>query len=174
MDLVIARENTEGVDADRTMAVGSGEFMPTEDMALAVRKITRDGCERIAEAACELAMQRRRKLTIVHKGNVLKLSAGLFREAAKAVASRYDGLEVEEVLVDAMEALLVRTPDSFHVVVTTNMFGDILSDLAAELSGGLGVGGSVNAGRDHAIAQAAHGSAPDIAGKNIEIGRAHV
>src|SRR3546814_15846439 len=100
-------------------------------------------------------MQRRRKLTIVHKGNVRKLSDGLFREAAKAVASRYDGLEVEEVLVDAMAALLVRKPDSFDVVVTTNMFGDILSDLAAELSGGLGVGGSVNAGRDHAIAHAA-------------------
>src|SRR3546814_13842597 len=100
-------------------------------------------------------MQRRRKLTIVHKGNVLKLSDGLFREAAKAVASRYDGLEVDEVLVDAMAALLVRKPDSFDVVVTTTMFVDILSDLGAELSVGLSVGASVTTRRDPTIHNAA-------------------
>ena len=167
IDLVIVRENTEGFYADRSMYRGSGEFMATEDVALAVRKITRAASERIAEAACRLAMTRKRKLTIVHKRNVLKLSDGLFTEAARAVAADYAELAVEEVIIDAMAALLVRQPAAFDVVVTTNMYGDILSDLTAELSGGLGLGPSINAGAGHAIAQAAHGSAPDIAGKNV-------
>jgi len=166
IDLVMVRENTEGFYADRAMFQGSGEFLATEDVALAIRKITRQACERITESACRLAMTRRRKLTIVHKRNVLKISDGLFTNVAHETAAKYDGLEVEEVIVDAMAALLVRHPASFDVVVTTNMFGDILSDLSAELSGGLGLGPSINAGADHAIAQAAHGSAPDIAGKN--------
>lgn len=167
IDLVIARENTEGFYADRSMFAGGGEFMPTKDVALAVRKITREGSRRIADAACKLAMQRRRKLAIVHKRNVFRMSDGLFHDVAQEVAAGYDGLEVEEVLVDAMAALLIRRPESFDVVVTTNMYGDILSDLAAELSGGLGLGPSINAGDDRAIAQASHGSAPDIAGQNI-------
>jgi 3-isopropylmalate dehydrogenase len=165
--MVMVRENTEGFYADRSMFQGSGEFLATEDVALAVRKITRAASERITEAACRLAMTRKRKLTIVHKRNVLKVSDGLFTDTAHAVAAKYDGLEVDEVIVDAMAALLVRQPAAFDVVVTTNMFGDILSDLSAELSGGLGLGPSINAGTDHAIAQAAHGSAPDIAGRNI-------
>ena len=167
IDLVIVRENTEGFYADRSMYQGSGEFLATEDVALAVRKITRAASERITHSACRLAMTRNRKLTIVHKRNVLKLSDGLFTDTAYAVAAQYDGLEVDEVIIDAMAALLVRQPAAFDVVVTTNMFGDILSDLSAELSGGLGLGPSINAGTDHAIAQAAHGSAPDIAGRNI-------
>ena len=167
IDLVIVRENTEGFYADRSMYQGSGEFLATEDVALAVRKITRAAPERITHSACRLAMTRNRKLTIVHKRNVLKLSDGLFTDTAYAVAAQYDGLEVDEVIIDAMAALLVRQPAAFDVVVTTNMFGDILSDLSAELSGGLGLGPSINAGTDHAIAQAAHSSAPDIAGRNI-------
>ena len=167
IDLVIVRENTEGFYADRSMYQGSGEFLATEDVALAVRKITRAASERITHSACRLAMTRNRKLTIVHKRNVLKLSDGLFTDTAYAVAAQYDGQEVDEVIIDAMAALLVRQPAAFDVVVTTNMFGDILSDLSAELSGGLGLGPSINAGTDHAIAQAAHGSAPDIAGRNI-------
>lgn len=167
IDMVMVRENTEGFYADRAMFQGSGEFLATEDVALAVRKITREASARITESACRLAMSRRRKLTIVHKRNVLKLSDGLFTDTAHEVAAKYVGLEVDEVIVDAMAALLVRQPAAFDVVVTTNMFGDILSDLSAELSGGLGLGPSINAGADHAIAQAAHGSAPDIAGKNI-------
>jgi 3-isopropylmalate dehydrogenase len=166
MDLVIARENTEGFYADRNMFQGSGEFMPTKDVALAVRKITREGCERIARQACELATKRRGLLSIVHKANVMKVTDGFFADICKDVAKGYD-LEVDEYFVDAMAALLVRKPDYFDVVVTTNMFGDIISDLAAELSGGLGLGPSVNAGDDHAMAQSAHGSAPDIAGQNI-------
>jgi 3-isopropylmalate dehydrogenase len=167
MDLVIARENTEGFYADRNMFSGSGEFMPTEDTALSVRRITRQGTERIARTAFELAARRRNKVTMVHKANVLKVTDGFFRDTVRGVASDYPGIELDEVLIDTMTALLIRTPEAFDVVVTTNMFGDILSDEAAELSGGLGLGGSVNAGDDHALAQAAHGSAPDIAGKGI-------
>ncbi len=167
MDLVMARENTEGFYADRNMFSGSGEFMPTEDVALAVRKITRKGSRRIAETAFELALRRRKKVTVVTKANVLKVSDGLFLEEVQGVAKAHPDVELTEVLIDAMAALLVRTPDAFDVIVTTNMYGDILSDEANELAGGLGLGGSVNAGDDHAIAQAAHGSAPDIAGKGI-------
>ena len=167
MDLVIARENTEGFYADRNMFLGTGEFMPTEDMALSVRKITRHCTRRIAETAFELARRRRKKVTVVHKANVLKVTDGLFLDEVRRTAESYKDVELDEVLIDAMTALLVRTPDAFDVVVTTNMYGDILSDEAAELSGGLGLGGSVNAGDDHGVAQAAHGSAPDIAGKGI-------
>ena len=167
MDLVIARENTEGFYADRNMFFGSGEFMPTEDVALSVRKVTRRGSRRIAEAAFQLALRRRKKVTVVTKANVLKVTEGLFLGEVRYVAMAHADVELTEVLIDAMAALLVRTPDAFDVVVTTNMFGDILSDEAAELSGGLGLGGSVNAGDDHAVAQAAHGSAPDIAGQGI-------
>ncbi len=167
MDLVVARENTEGFYADRNMFLGSGEFMPTEDTALAVRKITAEGSRRIAKAAFELAKARRKKVTVVHKANVLKVSDGLFLRSVREVARDYPDVALNEVLIDAMAALLIRTPDAFDVVVTTNMYGDILSDEAAELSGGLGLGGSVNAGDRHAIAQAAHGSAPDIAGRGI-------
>ena len=164
MDLVIARENTEGFYADRNMFQGTAEFMPTEGVALSVRKITVQGSRRIAESAFDLAGRRRNKVTVVHKANVLKVSDGLFRDTVREVAKSHPEVELDEVLIDAMAALLVRTPEAFDVVLTTNMFGDILSDEAAELSGGLGLGGSLNAGDDHAIAQAAHGSAPDIAG----------
>ncbi|MDA1089788.1 MAG: isocitrate/isopropylmalate dehydrogenase family protein [Proteobacteria bacterium] len=167
MDLVIARENTEGFYADRNMFQGLGEFMPTEDVALAVRKITRKGSRRIAEAAFQLALRRRNKVTVVTKANVLKVTEGLFLGEVRDVAKAYPGVELDEVLIDAMAALLVRTPAAFDVVVTTNMYGDILSDEAAELSGGLGLGASVNAGDNHGVAQAAHGSAPDIAGQGI-------
>ncbi len=167
MDLVIARENTEGFYADRNMFLGLGEFMPTEDVALAVRKITRQGSRRIAEAAFQLAKRRRNKVTVVTKANVLKVTEGLFLGEVRDVAKAYPDVELDEVLIDAMAALLVRTPDAYDVIVTTNMYGDILSDEAAELSGGLGLGGSVNAGDDHGVAQAAHGSAPDIAGQGI-------
>ena len=166
MDLVIFRENTEGFYAVRNMHDGVGEFMPTEDMAIAVRRITRKCSERIARQACELAVQRRGLLSIVHKSNVLTMSDGFFVNICKEVASDYK-LEVDEYFVDAMTALLVRKPEHFDVIVTTNLFGDIISDLAAELSGGLGIGPSVNAGDENAMAQAAHGAAPDIAGQNI-------
>jgi 3-isopropylmalate dehydrogenase len=167
IDLVIVRENTEGFYADRSMHVGPGEFMPTPDLAMAVRKVTRQGSTRIAEAAFKLAMQRRKKVTAVHKANVLRVSDGLYLECTRAVAARYPQVAYEERIIDAMAALLIRDASQFDVVVTTNMFGDILSDEASEISGSLGLAASLNAGADHAVAQAQHGSAPDIAGKNV-------
>jgi 3-isopropylmalate dehydrogenase len=166
-DLVVVRENTEGFYADRTMFVGTGEVMPTPDLAMAFRKVTREGSTRIAEAAFKLAMQRRKKITAVHKANVLRVSDGLFLECVRGVASRYPEVEYEEKLIDAMAALLIRDPSVYDVIVTTNMFGDILSDEASELSGSLGLAASLNAGKDHGVAQAQHGSAPDIAGKDL-------
>ena len=167
MDLVLVRENTEGFYADRNMFDGTGEFMPTPEVALAVRKITAEGCRRIARAGLELASERRKRLTLVHKANVLKLSDGLFLKTAEAEAKAFPDVDVEERHVDAMASDLVEMPGHFDVIVTTNMFGDILSNLCASLSGGIGLGGSLNMGKDHAVAQAAHGSAPDIAGKGI-------
>jgi len=166
VDLVVVRENTEGFYADRNMFAGSGEFMPTADLALAVRKVTRAGSTRIAEAAFTLAAQRRGQVTAVHKANVLRVSDGLFLECVRAVAARHPGVTYEERIMDAMTALLVRDASAFDVVVTTNMFGDILSDLASEIAGSLGLAASLNAGAEHALAQAQHGSAPDIAGQD--------
>jgi len=167
MDLVIVRENTEGFYADRNMYWGIGEFMPTPDMALAVRKITAAASRRIARAGFDLAASRRKKVTAVHKANVMKVSDALFLREVREVAKDYPGVNYEEQLVDSMAALLVRDAARFDVVVTTNMFGDILSDEAAELSGSLGLAGSINAGDSHGMAQAQHGSAPDIAGKGV-------
>lgn len=165
MDLIIVRENTEGFYSDRNMFAGSGEFMPDENLALSVRKISAKACARIARTAFELARTRRRKVTAVHKANVVKLSDGLFLREVRKVAADYPDVQLEELIVDATAALLIRQPDRFDVIVTTNMFGDILSDEAAELSGSLGLGGSVNQGDGICVAQAQHGSAPDIAGQ---------
>ncbi|MEK7216198.1 MAG: isocitrate/isopropylmalate dehydrogenase family protein [Chloroflexota bacterium] len=167
MDLVVARENTEGFYADRNMFLGSGEFMPTPDVALAVGLFTRRGAERIARTAFQLAMARRKKVAIVHKFNVLRLTYGLFLETCREVAKEFPEVEVEDFHVDNMAAQLVRRPGRFDVILTTNMFGDILSDLTGELSGSLGLAPGLNAGDTHAMAQAAHGSAPDIAGRGI-------
>ena len=166
MDLVIVRENTEGFYSDRNMFHGSGEFMPTPDLALSLRKVTAAGSSRIARAAFELAATRRRKVTAVHKANVLKVSEGLFLREVRQIAKQHPGVAFDEQLVDSMAALLVRDAARFDVIVTTNMFGDILSDEAAELSGSLGLAGSINAGDRHCMAQAQHGSAPDLAGRD--------
>ena len=166
MDLVIMREATEGFYPDRNMVVGSGEFMPTADVAISMRKITRFACDRIARRAFELARTRRRRVTAVHKANNMIVTDGLFLEVTRAVATEFPDVTLEEVLVDAMAALLVRDPARFDVVLATNFYGDILSDLASELSGSLGLGGAINAGETLAAAQAQHGSAPDIAGQD--------
>ncbi|MET7993382.1 isocitrate/isopropylmalate family dehydrogenase [Amycolatopsis sp. NPDC005232] len=167
MDLVIVRENTEGFYSDRNMFAGTGEFMPDPDLALSVRKVSARGSARVARAAFELARGRRGKVTAVHKANVLKLSDGLFLREVRAVAQEFPDVELEELIVDAASALLIRDPERFDVLVTTNMFGDILSDEASELSGSLGLGGSINAGHDVCVGQAQHGSAPDIAGRGV-------
>jgi isocitrate/isopropylmalate dehydrogenase len=165
MDLVIVRENTEGFYSDRNMFAGTGEFMPDPDMALSVRKVTARASSRVARAAFEIARGRRQKVTAVHKANVLKLSDGLFLREVRKVAAEFPDVELNELIVDAAAAHLIRSPDRFDVVVTTNMFGDILSDEASELCGSLGLGGSINAGDDVCVAQAQHGSAPDIQGQ---------
>lgn len=166
-DLVVVRENTEGFYADRNMEQGNGEILVTKDVAISMRRITRECCLRIAESAFALAQARKKHVSIVHKANVLKIADGMFIECCMEVAKRYPEIVVDDYIVDAMMAHAVRAPQKFDVIVTTNMFGDILSDLTAELSGSLGLGASLNAGAEHAMAQASHGSAPDIAGQNI-------
>lgn len=166
-DLVVVRENTEGFYADRNIESGGSEMLITPDVVVSLRRITRLCCERIARSAFELAMTRKKHVTIVHKANVLKIGDGMFIGECHKVGKEFPEVRIDDVIVDAMMAHVVRAPDRYDVVVTTNMFGDILSDLTAEMSGSLGLGGSLNAGRDHAMGQAAHGSAPDIAGQNI-------
>jgi len=165
-DLVIMREATEGMYPDRNMFAGPGEFMPDADTAISLRKVTRGASGRIARRAYQLAAKRRGKVAVIHKANAFRLSDGLFLEAVRAVAADFPTIETEEVIVDAMAALLVREPARFDVICATNFHGDILSDLASELSGGLGLAGSVNAGDELCCAQAQHGSAPDIAGQD--------
>jgi 3-isopropylmalate dehydrogenase len=166
-DLVIVRENTEGFYADRNTFAGTGEFMPTPDVAIAMGIITRPAVERIARSAFELAQRRSKRLTIVHKANVLKVTTGLFRDVCREVAKDYADVTVDDFHIDAMTVHLVRNADRFDVIVTENMFGDILSDLAGEIAGSLGIAPSINSSDTHAMAQAAHGSAPDIAGQNF-------
>jgi 3-isopropylmalate dehydrogenase len=166
-DLVIVRENTEGFYADRNTFAGTGEFMPSPDVAVTMGIITRAGAERIAVAAFELARRRRKHLTIVHKANVLRLSMGLFRDVCREVGERYPDVVVDDFHIDAMTVHLVRRGGDFDVIVAENMFGDILSDLTGELAGSLGIAPSLNSSDTRAMAQAAHGSAPDIAGRDI-------
>jgi 3-isopropylmalate dehydrogenase len=165
-DLVIVRENTQGFYADRNTYAGTGEFMPSPDVAIAMGIITRPAVERIAREAFELAMRRSKKVTIVHKANVLKMTTGLFRDVCREIAKDYPDVTVDDFHIDAMTVHLVRRADRFDVIVTENMFGDILSDLAGEIAGSLGIAPSVNSSDSHAMAQASHGSAPDIAGQD--------
>jgi 3-isopropylmalate dehydrogenase len=165
VDLVIVRENNEGFQPDRNVVAGSGEFRPTEGVTISVRVITRVGSERVARVALNLARSRRKLLTLVHKNTVFKLGCGMFVEECYRAAADFPDVTVNEVIVDTMAMRLVRDPQSFDVIVTTNMFGDILSDEAAGLVGGLGMAPGLCIGDgDFAMAQATHGSAPDIAG----------
>jgi 3-isopropylmalate dehydrogenase len=165
-DLVIVHEVTEGYYADRNMHEGVADLMATPDVAISLRKVTRHASERIARRAFELAMTRDRRVTVVHKANVMKRSDGLFMEAVHTVARDFPEVVLGDVLVDAMAAWLVRAPERFDVIVAGNLYGDILSDLASELSGSLGLAGSIMAGDTLCAAQAQHGSAPDIAGQD--------
>jgi len=159
IDLLIVRENSEGLYSGRERREG--------DTVIAERVITRRASARITRVACEQAMHRRRHLTIVHKANVLRESDGLFREAAYQVAGEYADLTVAEMLVDTAALHLVTDPERFDVLVTTNLFGDILSDEAAGLVGGLGLAPSANVGDVQGVFEPVHGSAPDIAGRGI-------
>jgi len=166
-DLVIVRENTEGFYSDRNLYLGHGELMVTEDVAITIGVFTRPVIRHVVREAFALAQGRRGKVTVIHKANVLPRSTGMFLEVAHEVAAEFPGVEVDDILVDAAAAALVRDPSRFDVIVTENLFGDVLSDLGAELCGSLGLSGSLNAGADVAMAQAGHGAAPDIAGLGV-------
>jgi 3-isopropylmalate dehydrogenase len=166
--LVIVRENNEGFPPDRNVFMGNGEFRPSPDMTIGIRVITRQGSRKVAQAAFDLARTRpRKKVTAVHKDTVFKLGCGMFAEECRRVAAEFPDVAYDEVLVDTMALKLVMKTQQFDVIVTTNTFGDILSDEAAGLVGGLGLAAGLSAGPEKAMAQATHGSAPDIAGKGI-------
>lgn len=169
VDVVIIRENNEGFQPDRNMFKGTGEFMPTPDMALSMRVITRRNSQMAARTAFELARQRgkQKKVTAIHKNTVFKLGCGLFVESCRQVAEEYPDVSFETMVVDTFAMNLVMRPQNFDVVISTNMFGDILTDAAAGLVGGLGMAPGLCAGPNYVMAQATHGSAPDIAGKHI-------
>jgi 3-isopropylmalate dehydrogenase len=167
LDVLIARENTEGFYADRNMYMGIADFMPTEDVALSVRKITRAGSRRIAKVAFDYAARRRKNVSAVGKQHVLQMTDGLFMAEAYALAEQHKDIAFREVDVDAMAADIYTRPQRYDVILITNMFGDILSNEAVALSGGLGLAAALNAGDDHAIANAGHGSAPDLVGRGI-------
>lgn len=169
IDFVIVRENTEDFYPDRNLFKGYGEFWPNKDTVLSLRVITRRACHRIADTAFRLARSRNAKklVTAVHKSNVLIEGDGLFLEEVKRVKESFPEISLDDRLVDSAGMQVVTSPEKFDVIVTTNMFGDILSDVAASQVGGLGLAPSLNSGERHAMAQAVHGSAPDIAGKGI-------
>jgi isocitrate dehydrogenase (NAD+) len=167
VDLVIVRENTEGmyVGYDRTFKVGNDP----KALAQATSVMTRDGCRRIVRYAFDYARRHgRKKVTVVHKANILKATSGLFLETAKQIATEYQGqIASDDKIVDNAAMQLVINPAQFDVIVTTNLFGDILSDEASGLVGGLGLAPGANIGEQAAIFEAVHGSAPDIAGQGI-------
>ena len=162
IELVIFRENTEGI------YIGEEKFEDEEKTsAIAIKRITRKGSERIIKSAFEYAKNNKiSKVTVVHKANILKYTDGMFLEVAREVAKNYEGIDLEELIIDNMCMQLVTNPERFKVIVTMNLYGDILSDLVAGLVGGLGVAPGANIGDDIAIFEAVHGSAPDIAGHN--------
>ncbi len=160
-DLVIFRENTEGLYS------GIESYDERLEIADSIARITRRGSQRILRYAFEwVTANQRRRLTAVHKANVLKLSTGLFLEEARSIAQDYPGVQFDHLIVDNMAMQLVIQPDTFDCIVTTNLFGDILSDLCAGLVGGLGIVPGANIGEDAAVFEAVHGSAPDIAGQS--------
>ncbi len=162
VDLVLFRENTEGLYSGEERWVGKGK-----EHAESIAVVTRKTSARIIRAAFEYAQKHeRRRVTLVHKANILKMTSGLFLEVGREIAPDYPDIEFEDLIVDNTAMQMVRYPEHFDVLVTTNLFGDILSDLASGLVGGLGVTGSANIGDEFAMFEAVHGSAPDIAGKN--------
>ena len=163
VDLVTVRENTEGA------YIGEGQALSEDgEVATLTQKITRRGSERIVRYAFDLARKTgRRKVTVVHKANILKSTSGLFLRTAREVAQQYPDIECNEMIVDNACMQLVMCPEQFDVIVTTNLFGDIISDLCAGLVGGLGLAPGANIGTEVAIFEAVHGSAPDIAGRGI-------
>ncbi|ROO27713.1 isocitrate dehydrogenase [Salinisphaera orenii MK-B5] len=163
LDIITVRENKGG------MYSGEGQTVSEDGTrAEALSVITREQCERIIRFAFEMARSRgRRKVTLAHKANIMKSTSGLFLDVGREIAQEYDDLEHDEIIVDACAMKLVMYPEQFDVIVTTNLFGDIISDLCAGLIGGLGLAPGANIGENCAMFEAVHGSAPDIAGKGI-------
>jgi 3-isopropylmalate dehydrogenase len=168
VDIVFLREVTEGMQSSDTVVMGAGEFRPNDEITIASRVITRRGSNRVARAAFEIARTRkRRKVTAVHKEPVYRLACGMFAEECRKVAKEFPDVAFDEALVDGFSMKLMMNPWQYDVVVTTNQFGDILTDQGAGLVGGLGLAPGLCIGERQAMAQATHGSAPDIAGRNI-------
>ena len=168
VDIVFVRELTEGMLYSETVVAGAPEFRPNDDITVAMRVITRKGASRVAREAFELARTRpRKKVTAAHKEPVYRLACGMFAEECRKVAKQYPDIAFEEAMIDTISMKLVMAPQQYDVVVTTNQFGDILSDIGAGLVGGLGLAPGLCVGDRQAMAQATHGSAPDIAGRNI-------
>src|SRR5246500_3215683 len=168
VDIVFLRELTEGMLYSETVVAGLPEFRPNDDITVAVRVITRKGSSRVAREAFEIARTReRKKFTAAHKEPVYRLACGMFAEECRKVAREYPDVAFEEMMIDSIAMKLVAAPQQFDVVVTTNQFGDILTDIGAGLVGGLGLAPGLCVGERQAMAQATHGSAPDIAGRNI-------
>ena len=168
VDIVFLREVTEGMQSSDTVVAGTGEYRPNDDITIAYRVITRKGSNRVARAAFEIARTRkRRKVTAVHKEPVYRLACGMFAEECRKVAKEFADVEYDEALIDGFSMKLMMDPWRYDVVVTTNQFGDIVTDQGAGLVGGLGLAPGLCIGDRQAMAQATHGSAPDIAGKNI-------
>ena len=168
VDIVFLREVTEGMQSSDTVLAGSGEFRPNDSISIGTRVVTRLGANRVAREAFEIARTRSRKtVTSVHKEPVYRLVCGMFAEECRKVAKEYPDCKLQEVLVDGFAMKLVMKPQQYDVVVTTNQFGDILTDEGAGVVGGLGLAPGLCVGERQAMAQATHGSAPDIAGRNI-------
>ena len=168
VDIVFFREVTEGMQSSSVVMAGSGEFRPNDEISIGMRVVTRRGANRVAREAFEVARTRKRKkVTSVHKEPVYRLVCGMFAEECRKVATEFPDVELEEVLVDGFAMKLVMRPQQFDVVVTTNQFGDILTDEGAGIVGGLGLAPGLCVGYTQAMAQATHGSAPDIAGRTI-------
>ncbi|MGZ8204062.1 MAG: isocitrate/isopropylmalate dehydrogenase family protein [Burkholderiales bacterium] len=168
VDIVFVREANEGLARASTVVAGYGEYRPNDDISIGMRVITREGSNRVARTAFEIAATRpRKRVATVHKAPTFRLCCGMFREECWKVAEAFPEVTIEDVLVDTFAAKLAMFPERFDVVVTTNLFGDILTDLGAALVGGLGLAPGLCAGDTQAMAQATHGSAPDIAGKGI-------
>lgn len=168
LDITVLRENTEGFYPDRNMAWGYGEFKPREDVALSLRVITEEACDRFARYAFEYATAAGGKhLAIVHKRTALPQTESLFIGAFERLQSQFKHITTELVRIDTFSSSFPRHPHHYKLVATTNLFGDILSDQASGLAGGVGLAPSLNAGLEHAMAQAVHGTAPDIAGQGV-------
>jgi len=168
VDIIFVREITEGMLYSETVVAGAPEFRPNDDITISTRVITRKGSRRVAREAFEIAKNRpRKKVTAAHKEPVYRLACGMFAEECRKMAQEYSDVAFEEVLIDTIAMKLVMEPQQFDVVVTTNQFGDILTDIGAGLAGGLGLAPGLGAGENQAMAQATHGSAPDIAGRNL-------